>query len=83
MNKKTIKTQIGISAGADFSESTWTFKMPEDYIVVAGEFAIVDKALYDELVQYAIDLEIPEMNLVLLYLLPVARMIKKLKELNQ
>lgn len=45
-----MKTQIGISAGADFEEKSWTFLMPEDFEVRAGQFAIVDKRLYDELI---------------------------------
>lgn len=56
--KKTIKTQFGISATADFEELTWTFQMPEKYSVVAGEFALVDKILYDQLMQTCEDLAI-------------------------
>lgn len=46
----TIKTQFGVSSTADFEEDTWTFKMNNEYKVVAGEFALVDKILYDQLI---------------------------------
>lgn len=36
-----MKTQIGISEGANFEENTWTFQMPEGFVVKAGEFSIV------------------------------------------
>lgn len=45
----TIETQIGIAHSADFQESTWTFLMPENYRVVSGQFAIVDRKVYDEM----------------------------------
>ena len=48
---KTIKTQFGTSISADFDEQTWTFKIPEDFSVSAGEFAIIDKATYEELIR--------------------------------
>lgn len=56
--KKTIKTQFGISATADFEELTWTFQMSEKYSVVSGEFALVDKILYDQLIRSIKDLSI-------------------------
>lgn len=40
-------TQIGQSEGADFEEDTWTFKMPEDFEVMAGEFAIMPRANFE------------------------------------
>lgn len=46
----TIETQIGIAHSADFGENTWTFLMPENYRVVSGQFAIVDKQVYDEMI---------------------------------
>lgn len=46
---RTIKTQFGIAATADFEENTWTFEMPDKYEVCAGTFAIVDKPIYDEM----------------------------------
>jgi hypothetical protein len=45
-----LKTQFGTALTADFQESTWTFEMPEDYEVTAGEFAIVPKEKYDLLI---------------------------------
>lgn len=46
---KTIKTQFGKSAHADFEDGTWTFEMNKGMRIVSGEFAIVDKSVYDEL----------------------------------
>jgi hypothetical protein len=46
---RTVKTQFGISATADFEENTWTFEMPDNYSVWAGNFAIVDKQVYDKM----------------------------------
>lgn len=54
--KNTIHTQFGISATADFEENTWTFVMPNKYAVCAGEFALVDKELYDALMKSISDL---------------------------
>ena len=48
---KTIKTQFGQSATADFENCTWTFQMSKDMRIVSGEFAIVDKAIYDALLK--------------------------------
>jgi hypothetical protein len=53
---KTVATQFGISTTADFEEMTWTFEMPENFKVWPGEFAIVDKPVYDELLQSCISL---------------------------
>lgn len=47
--KKTVKTQIGTSFTADFEDITWSFKMPEDFKVWSGEFAIIDRPVYNEL----------------------------------
>ena len=79
--KKTIPTQFGISATADFEENTWTFEMPETYSVVAGEFAIVDKNLYDQLMQTAelLALHCQELNIESVYLSNLAVTVKKLK----
>lgn len=35
------RTQLGVSATADFEDNTWTFEMPESFTVTAGTFAIV------------------------------------------
>jgi hypothetical protein len=79
--KKTIKTQFGISATADFEELTWTFQMPEKYSVVAGEFALVDKILYDQLMQSIEDLSIhcQELEMHSIFLSNVAVTVKKLQ----
>ena len=81
--KKTIKTQFGLSATADFEESTWTFQMPENekYSVAAGEFAIVDKRLYDQLILSVTDLHIhcQELGMESIYLLNVSKILKKLE----
>lgn len=49
MKTKTIKTQFGKSATADFEKLDWTFQMEKGMRIVSGEFAIVDKLVYDEL----------------------------------
>ena len=46
---KEVSTQIATSMTADFDENTWTFLMPENYKVWAGQFAIVDKQVYDKM----------------------------------
>ena len=47
--KKEVATQFGTAYGADFEENTWTFLMPNDFKVWAGEFAIVDKTIYEKM----------------------------------
>ena len=46
-----LKTQFGTAVTADFEELTWTFEMPKEYEVSAGEFAIVPKEKYDKLIE--------------------------------
>ena len=46
---KEVSTQIATSMTADFDENTWTFLMPENYKVWAGQFVIVDKLVYDKM----------------------------------
>lgn len=46
-----VETQIGMSAGADFSENTWSFEMDENYSVWAGKFAIVPLDKYEDALQ--------------------------------
>ena len=46
-----MKTQFGTSFGADFEYSTWKFKMPKNFEIRAGEFAIVDKQVYDKMIE--------------------------------
>lgn len=36
--------QLGISAGADFENNTWTFEMPEGFKAGAGGYMIVKVA---------------------------------------
>lgn len=80
-NKKTIKTQFGISATADFEDLTWTFQMPEKYTIITSEFAIVDKVLYDQLMQTVEDLAIhcQELDMASIYLSNLAVTVKKLQ----
>lgn len=47
---KTIKSQTGTSLTADFQENTWTFEMEENFVMVAGEFCIVPKNQFTELI---------------------------------
>lgn len=54
--KNTIHTQFAVSMTADFEENTWTFLMPNKYAVCAGEFALVDKELYADLMKNIEDL---------------------------
>jgi hypothetical protein len=42
--------QFGSSSEADFADGTWTFNMHGRFVVGAGGFAIVPRALYDELI---------------------------------
>jgi hypothetical protein len=46
-----MSVQFGESLTGDFEERSWTFEMPEDFSVKAGEFAIVPKAEYDALIE--------------------------------
>lgn len=39
--------QFGKSRMADFEEDTWTFDMPEDFKIIAGEFALLPKTNYE------------------------------------
>ena len=45
-----VKTQFGTAMSADFEENTWTFLMPEKFEVRAGQFALVDRQLYDKMI---------------------------------
>lgn len=36
-----MKTQVGKSLTADFQENTWTFEMKENFIITAGDFAVI------------------------------------------
>lgn len=46
-----MSVQFGESLTGDFEERTWTFEMPEDFSVKAGEFAIVPIAEYNALIE--------------------------------
>lgn len=46
---KEVSTQIATSMSSDFEENTWTFLMPDGFQVWAGQFAIVDKQVYDKM----------------------------------
>lgn len=46
---KEVSTQIATSLSSDFEENTWTFLMPDKFQVWAGQFAIVDKQVYDKM----------------------------------
>jgi len=48
---KEVDTQFAKSMTSDFEEGTWTFLMPEKFQVWAGYFAIVDKQVYDKMIQ--------------------------------
>ena len=55
---KEASTQIARSMSSDFEEGTWTFLMPEGFKVWAGQFAIVDKQVYEKMkaiIQYVDD----------------------------
>lgn len=41
--KEKMPIQFGISWDADFEDNRWSFLMPNEYAVCAGEFAIMDK----------------------------------------
>jgi hypothetical protein len=47
---KQIKTQTGSSLTCDFEENTWTFEMDENFVMCAGEFSIVPKNEFTELI---------------------------------
>lgn len=76
-----LKTQFGTAITADFEEKTWTFEMDENFKVTAGEFAIVDKILYDQLIQSVEDLAIhcQELDMESIFLSNVLVTVKKLK----
>ena len=44
---KTI--QFGQALTADFEQNTFTFEMKKDFTVLAGEYAIIPRELYDEI----------------------------------
>ena len=46
-----FKTQIAISASADFEQDTWSFEMESPYTVMAGKYAIVPIEQYNEALQ--------------------------------
>jgi hypothetical protein len=53
MNMENLKNraQFGASFSSDFRKNTWTFKMNEDYKVMAGKFAILPEKQYRQMVE--------------------------------
>ena len=49
--KEEFPTQFGIAQTADFEERTWTFLMPEGFYVASGEFAIVPKSTWVQILK--------------------------------
>ncbi len=48
MSKQIL--QIGDSLTGDIIEGTWTFEMPKDFKLMPGEFAIVPKEKFEDLI---------------------------------
>jgi len=48
-----LKTQIGTAVTADFEDNTWTFEMPDEFNVTAGNFAILPLEAYNKLMTAA------------------------------
>ena len=46
-----LKAQFGTADDANFKKCTWSFKMPSDYNVSAGNFAILPQDTYQELIK--------------------------------
>ena len=46
---KNLGIQFGEAEGANFEERIWSFEMPINFTVSAGEFAIVPQNKYDEI----------------------------------
>lgn len=44
-----LKTQFGKASSADFEENVWTFKMSEGFKVSAGDFAIIPKEKFENI----------------------------------
>lgn len=44
-----LKIQLGISANVDFLKNTWTFQMDQDFKSESGEFAIIPKEKFKNL----------------------------------
>ena len=49
--KDKIKVQFGTSHSGDFENNTWIFEMDEKFSLMAGEFAIVPKDEFNQLIQ--------------------------------
>jgi hypothetical protein len=78
---KTVETQFGKSSSGDFEECSWTFQMPVSFRLWAGDFAIVDKILYDQLIKSVEDLcnHCREENLKSIFISNSEITLKKLK----
>ena len=48
--KQKMVPQLAVSNTADLEEHTWTFDMKEDFSVSAGEFVIIPKDIYEEII---------------------------------
>ena len=46
-----LKAQFGTADDANFKKCIWSFKMPSDYKVSAGNFAILPQDKYQELIK--------------------------------
>lgn len=82
-----MTTQFGESLTGDFEEKTWTFEMPEDFTLKAGEFAIVPKAEYEAMVEFMNQLKPSDSNQVKKYLIQIKddffnRMISEIESMS-
>ena len=48
--KKTMNVQFGEAFTADFEENTYTFLMKGNFTVCAGEYAILPREQYEQLI---------------------------------
>jgi hypothetical protein len=49
LKKNLQEVQEGVSFIADFEENTWTFQMHENFTVSAGDFIIIKKESFNEI----------------------------------
>jgi len=55
-------TQFGTLLSGDFSEKTLTFEMDSDFFIQAGEYALLKKDDYDEMVHELSELKVRNDN---------------------
>lgn len=48
---ENLNVQFGKSSSADFEEGIWTFEMKEGFYVKAGEFAILPKDEFENIIK--------------------------------